>query len=291
MHLGLLVPWVVALVGYEVYGVGGVAYGLALAVFVLAILDELGRRHAPPKRQPSADGDLGRAGRRGVRRRRGRRRHPTPVGERARRASRAGRAGGARLRRCRVSPATTATRPVDYRFSLANERTFLAWVRTSLALLAGGIALEEIATSFLGDTARTHAGGGSRSPSASCSRRASYVRWAPGASRRCGSGGRLPHPWAMPLLATGVVAVAGALGARARVLVTASRRPGGAGPDPALATERTALAWFRTVLSCGGLAALSLRLLDRNAAVVALVLALAGRSAAAGAGRLVVAPA
>ncbi|WP_018761028.1 YidH family protein [Arthrobacter sp. 135MFCol5.1] len=30
----------------------------------------------------------------------------------------------------------------DPRFTLANERTFLAWIRTSLALLAGGIALE-----------------------------------------------------------------------------------------------------------------------------------------------------
>ncbi|WP_420814622.1 YidH family protein, partial [Kineococcus vitellinus] len=30
----------------------------------------------------------------------------------------------------------------DPRFSLANERTFLAWVRTSLALLAAGVALE-----------------------------------------------------------------------------------------------------------------------------------------------------
>lgn len=29
----------------------------------------------------------------------------------------------------------------DPRFSLANERTFLAWIRTSLALLAGGVAL------------------------------------------------------------------------------------------------------------------------------------------------------
>lgn len=29
----------------------------------------------------------------------------------------------------------------DYRFTLANERTFLAWVRTALALLAGAVAV------------------------------------------------------------------------------------------------------------------------------------------------------
>jgi putative membrane protein len=34
----------------------------------------------------------------------------------------------------------------DYRFSLANERTFLAWIRTSMALLAGGVVLEQFAT-------------------------------------------------------------------------------------------------------------------------------------------------
>ena len=33
----------------------------------------------------------------------------------------------------------------DPRFSLANERTFLAWVRTSLALRAAGVALEALA--------------------------------------------------------------------------------------------------------------------------------------------------
>ncbi|HMN84138.1 MAG TPA: DUF202 domain-containing protein [Burkholderiaceae bacterium] len=36
----------------------------------------------------------------------------------------------------------------DYRFSLANERTFLAWIRTALALLAGGVLLEQFATAI-----------------------------------------------------------------------------------------------------------------------------------------------
>ncbi|MFE3255125.1 YidH family protein [Nocardia sp. NPDC059091] len=31
----------------------------------------------------------------------------------------------------------------DYRFTLANERTFLAWVRTALGLLAGGMAVSQ----------------------------------------------------------------------------------------------------------------------------------------------------
>jgi len=34
----------------------------------------------------------------------------------------------------------------DYRFSLANERTFLAWIRTALALLAGGMLLYQYGT-------------------------------------------------------------------------------------------------------------------------------------------------
>ena len=32
----------------------------------------------------------------------------------------------------------------DARFSFANERTFLAWIRTSLALLAAGVALQAL---------------------------------------------------------------------------------------------------------------------------------------------------
>ncbi|MEU5028735.1 YidH family protein [Streptomyces milbemycinicus] len=36
----------------------------------------------------------------------------------------------------------------DYRFSLANERTFLAWLRTAMALVGGGFAVDQ----FLPDT-------------------------------------------------------------------------------------------------------------------------------------------
>ena len=36
----------------------------------------------------------------------------------------------------------------DYRFTLANERTFLAWLRTGLALLAGAVALASLVHNF-----------------------------------------------------------------------------------------------------------------------------------------------
>lgn len=36
----------------------------------------------------------------------------------------------------------------DHRFTLANERTFLAWIRTALALIAGGIAVVQFVPSF-----------------------------------------------------------------------------------------------------------------------------------------------
>ena len=35
----------------------------------------------------------------------------------------------------------------DYRFSFANERTFLAWIRTALALIASGVAVDVIGLS------------------------------------------------------------------------------------------------------------------------------------------------
>ena len=43
----------------------------------------------------------------------------------------------------------------DYRFTLANERTFLAWQRTALGLLAGAVALIQLVPA-LGITGSRH---------------------------------------------------------------------------------------------------------------------------------------
>ncbi|HRC42072.1 YidH family protein [Nostocoides sp.] len=45
-------------------------------------------------------------------------------------------------------------REPDPRFSLANERTFLAWIRTALTLLGGGVAIEAFAGPVLSPVAR-----------------------------------------------------------------------------------------------------------------------------------------
>lgn len=42
------------------------------------------------------------------------------------------------------SPKVSEDTEPDYRFTLANERTFLAWTRTGLALLAGAAALDAL---------------------------------------------------------------------------------------------------------------------------------------------------
>jgi putative membrane protein len=46
-------------------------------------------------------------------------------------------------------------REPDYRFTLANERTFLAWTRTALGLLAGAVAVHTLVAPFGVTGART----------------------------------------------------------------------------------------------------------------------------------------
>src|SRR5437763_9474978 len=53
-------------------------------------------------------------------------------------------------RRPRGGQCAAVPTPPDARFTMANERTFLAWNRTALALIGGGLAVEQ----FL-DTGRT----------------------------------------------------------------------------------------------------------------------------------------
>lgn len=42
----------------------------------------------------------------------------------------------------------------DYRFSLANERTFLAWIRTALAFMAAAIGVDQLAENLAPSGAR-----------------------------------------------------------------------------------------------------------------------------------------
>jgi putative membrane protein len=95
----------------------------------------------------------------------------------------------------------------DPRFTLANERTFLAWIRTSLALLAGGVAVEAFMADLLGPELRKTlavlllvlalllSGG-------------SFFRWV-NIERAMRHKAPLPLPWIAPLLAVGGALIAG----------------------------------------------------------------------------------
>ncbi len=45
-------------------------------------------------------------------------------------------------------PDVTADNPLDARFSFANERTFLAWNRTALAMVTAGLAIAQLLPPF-----------------------------------------------------------------------------------------------------------------------------------------------
>ena len=94
---------------------------------------------------------------------------------------------------------------VDARFLLANERTLLAWARTSLALMAGGAAIAQAATSFEG-----------RKPLAGVAVAVGILAALAGAVRyrradRALREGRLPATRNEPLLLAGSLVVIGAV--------------------------------------------------------------------------------
>ncbi|WP_106400959.1 YidH family protein [Actinocorallia populi] len=92
----------------------------------------------------------------------------------------------------------------DYRFSLANERTFLAYVRTALALDAGALAivqlLPDVATSGLRRAAAV-----ALAVLGLVIVLAGYRRWSLN-QRAMRRGQPLPRTWLTPILAISVAA-------------------------------------------------------------------------------------
>jgi putative membrane protein len=93
----------------------------------------------------------------------------------------------------------------DYRFSFANERTFLAWLRTSLALLAGGVAVDAIDLS-IGDAWQRVLAAALIVLGVVCAA-ASWTRWAR-AERAMRNGDVLPSMSAGAVLTVALVAIA-----------------------------------------------------------------------------------
>lgn len=109
----------------------------------------------------------------------------------------------------------------DYRFSLANERTFLAWIRTSLALLAGGIAVLQIVPDFGPRWARLALGVGLIVLSTVLALMSHRRWWRNEKAMRLGRS--LPATTQIPLLAYGIGAAA--IGALIVVLTLGSPAP------------------------------------------------------------------
>ena len=99
----------------------------------------------------------------------------------------------------------TETEP-DYRFTLANERTFLAWLRTALSLLAAGVALDQFVPDLGGPGLRTALGVGLGALSVLCAV-GGLLRWH--RVQRCMRRGEpLPAARAGVVLAAGLAVVA-----------------------------------------------------------------------------------
>jgi putative membrane protein len=107
----------------------------------------------------------------------------------------------------------------DYRFTLANERTFLAWVRTSLALLASAVALAHLVPDFGPDAAR-RAGSVVLALLATVTAASSVIRW-----HRVQLAVDRGRPLPRSLITWGLAAVLLAVGVLVLVLVLTSDAP------------------------------------------------------------------
>lgn len=103
------------------------------------------------------------------------------------------------------SPTDERTVEPDYRFTLANERTFLAWQRTALALLAGAVGVVQFLPE-LGIPGVRHVLGGVIGVLAMLTSGAGLARWGQvdHAIRRDRP---LPRPWAPVYLAVGLITI------------------------------------------------------------------------------------
>jgi putative membrane protein len=90
----------------------------------------------------------------------------------------------------------------DYRFTLANERTFLAWVRTALALMAAGVAVVQFVP---GLTAMRHVLGFILIGLGGVVAAIAYAQWERN-ERAMRLGERLPHS-SVPRIVSGALAL------------------------------------------------------------------------------------
>ncbi|MGH8869598.1 MAG: DUF202 domain-containing protein [Actinomycetes bacterium] len=96
----------------------------------------------------------------------------------------------------------------DYRFSLANERTFLAYLRTALALDAAGLATVQFLTDVATPETRRVAGA-ALTAAGLVAAVAGYRRWR--ANQEAMRHGRALPPSSVPLTLAAAVAVASAV--------------------------------------------------------------------------------
>ena len=105
-----------------------------------------------------------------------------------------------------MSSSDTGGKEPDPRFTLANERTFLTWISTSLALSAAGVAVASVPDSVLAAWARTLLAAVLVLLAAAAAAMA-YPRWRR-VQRALRRESPLPPPALAPILGYGVAAVA-----------------------------------------------------------------------------------